>query len=121
MTNFTPVDLSEYYNTSGQNSSSEAREWLWPAPAGQTDDTPLKGMLKGAHAFWGIPFALSPEDGEQVAVQVACGAKDVPEVVSLAVGATAQRLLFAHACAPIKGAQATAEGTGEQIGAYRVI
>ena len=121
MADFTPVDLSAHYNTGGENGPSEEREWLWPAPADRADDTPLKGMLKGARSFWGIPFALAPEESAHVAIQVADGAKGVPASVAVAVGATARRLLFAHACAPVKGAQATVEGTGERIGTYRVV
>ncbi|MGB0606733.1 MAG: hypothetical protein ACPGRY_17355, partial [Candidatus Latescibacterota bacterium] len=120
MADFTPVDLSSYYNTGGENGASQEREWLWPAPAENRDTTPLKEMLKGTRAFWGIPFTLAPEESGNVAVQVAQGAKGVPESVVVEVGATAPRLLFAHVCAPIKGAAVTGEGTGEEIGLYRV-
>jgi len=120
MADFTPVDLSSYYNTGGENGASQEREWLWPAPAENRDTTPLKEMLKGTRAFWGIPFTLAPEESGKVAVQVAQGASGVPESVVVEVGATAPRLLFAHVCAPIKGAAVTGEGTGEEIGFYRV-
>ena len=45
----------------------------------------------------------------------------MPESATIAIGATAQRLLFAHACAPIKGEFGTVEGTGEAIGIYKII
>ena len=118
---FQPIDLSAFYNAGTANASSEERGLLWPAPEERPDDTPLKNMLTGEREFWGLPFALGSEGAENTIVQVAQKAKGVPESVTIAVGATARRLLFAHACAPIKGEFATVEGTGEAIGSYKIV
>jgi hypothetical protein len=118
---FTPVDLSASYNTGSANTSSDERGLLWPAPEERPDDTQLKNMLLGEREFWGLPFKLGTEDAEKTFVQVAQKAKGVPESATIAIGATAQRLLFAHACAPIKGEFGTVEGTGEAIGIYKII
>ena len=118
---FQPIDLSDFYNAGTANAISEERGLLWPAPEERPDDTPLKNMLTGEREFWGLPFALGSEGAKNTIVQVAQKAKGVASSVTIAVGATARRLLFAHACAPIKGEFATVEGTGEAIGTYKIV
>lgn len=118
---FQPVDLGAFYNAGSANADSDERDLLWPAPKEKPDDTPLRQMLTGEREFWGLPFKLAAEGAEKTVVQVAQKAKGVPDAATIEVGATAKRLLFAHACAPIKGEFATVEGTGEAIGCYKIV
>ena len=40
--------------------------------------------------------------------------------MSIEVGRKARRVLFAHVCTPVSGAETSLEGTGEVVGQYRL-
>ena len=119
---FETIDLSAVRNAGTGNAKSDDGSWLWPAPEETPDETPLKQMPTGECLFWGVPFQLAEEGEAKGLVVVAKGVRDsIPESVSIPVGQKGRRLLFAHACAPLKGKFASNEGAGEPIGTYRMV
>ncbi|MFH1571716.1 MAG: CehA/McbA family metallohydrolase [Gemmatimonadota bacterium] len=115
---FRTLDLTACLNAGTANLQA-GRVWLWPAPEGDPDATPLNRLPAGDCRFWGVPFALAPEGADRRFVVVA-RADDTPAQASVPAGRRARRLLFAHACAPAAGERATVEGQGELIGTYRI-
>jgi hypothetical protein len=82
----------------------------------------LQDLPTGECLFWGVPFRLADQGAEKSLVVVAKNAAGgIPASVNIPVGKKARRLLFAHVCAPLKGHRATVEGTGEAVGAYRMV
>ena len=116
---FVPLDLSATYNAGTGNVESKGGK-LWPAPDDAPDNTPLVGLPWGEHQFWGVPFSLAAAGADRAVVLVAQEA-GVSESAEIPVNAKAQRILYAHTCAPVPGEWATVEGTGEEIGTYRVL
>ncbi len=121
---FVPLDLSSHWNTGTRNIKTP-EGYLWPAPEEDPDRTQLGGLPEGSCRFWGVPFLLADReaapDGPAFVAVAGDGGQEVPESVSIPVGQTARRVLFAHVCAPTGGAFVTIEGTGEEIGTYRVV
>lgn len=121
MAAFTPVPLQAQCNAGSANIRT-AKGWLWPAAGPDPQQSALGNLPAGSCRFWGIPFELAAAGKGQHLVVVARGAgKAVPAKVRIPVGRRARRLLLAHVCAPAKGAPASLEGTGEDLGAYRLI
>ena len=118
---FAPLDLSAAYNAGTGNVESEDGK-LWPAPDDAPDNTPLVGLPWGEHQFWGVPFSLAAAGAVRSVVLVAQKAGGgVSASAEIPINATARRILYAHTCAPVSGERATVEGTGEEIGTYRVL
>ena len=117
---FTSLDMTDALNAGTGNVETESG-WLWPTLGGSVDDTPLRHLPAGDCRFLGVPFALAPEEAEARFVSVArtdSGAAD--ESVTIPVGQSARRVLFAHACAPVPGEQMTIEGAGQSVGTYAI-
>ena len=118
---FLPVDLSRFWNAGSENLKT-AEGWLWPALEEDGESSALPGMPAGECRFWGLPFSLAPAEAAKRFVVVARNAGDaVPASATIALGQEARRVLFAHVCAPVRGERSTLEGTGEDIGAYRIV
>ncbi len=118
---FLPVDLSRFWNAGSENLKT-AEGWLWPALEEDGESSALPGMPAGECRFWGLPFSLAPAEAAKRFVVVARNAGDaVPASATIALGQEARRVLFAHVCAPVRGESSTLEGTGEDIGAYRMV
>ena len=118
---FAPLDLSSTYNAGTGNADSESGK-LWPAPDDAPDNTPLVGLPWGEHQFWGVPFSLAAAGADRAVVLVAQEAGNgVSASAEIPINAKARRILYAHTCAPVSGEWATVEGTGEEIGTYRVL
>ena len=118
---FVPLDMSAVYNAGVGNVEAEDGK-LWPAPDDAPDHTPLVGLPWGEQPFWGVPFRLAAAGAAKAVVLVAQKAGGaVSASVEIPINAKARRILYAHACAPVPGASPTVEGTGEEIGTYRVL
>lgn len=118
---FVPLDMSAVYNAGVGNVESEEGK-LWPAPDDAPDHTPLVGLPWGEQPFWGVPFRLAAAGAAKAVVLVAQKAGGaVSASAEIPINAKARRILYAHACAPVPGASPTVEGTGEEIGTYRVL
>ena len=69
-----------------------------------------------------MPFSLATTGAARSVVLVAQKTGGWSERVGeIPISAKARRILYAHACAPVPEAWATVEGTGEEIGTYRVL
>jgi len=118
---FVPLDMSAVYNAGVGNVEAEDGK-LWPAPDDAPDHTPLVGLPWGEQPFWGVPFRLAAAGAAKAVVLVAQKAGGaVSASAEIPINAKARRILYAHACAPVPGASPTVEGTGEEIGTYRVL
>ena len=120
MSAFHSLDLSAARNAGAGNLDLGDDHWLWPYVGDDPQGTPLQRLPAGACLFWGIPFDLAAADAAARFVVVADAGKEAEAAVTIAVGAKAQRLLFAHVCAPVEGQWMTIEGAGEDLGRYLI-
>ena len=118
---FTPLNIEGALNAGAGNVEIDG-DWLWPCDPEDPDGTGLAAMPAGEHRFWGTPFHLAPADaGERFAVVSRARSRKVANSATVAVGAKARRVLFAHVCSPCNGERATIEGAAEQVGSYRIL
>ena len=121
--NFQPLDLNAYYNCGTENVET-ANGNLWPSAPGPPALSGLDRLPGGNCRFWGVPFALADreERARQPAFIVVSGRSGMNGAGSLTieVGRKARRVLFAHVCTPVSGADASLEGAGEIMGRYRI-
>ena len=112
---FQPLDLKASLN-SGTENIETADGYLWPAATERPGFSGLHRLPGGDCRFRGVPFALGDrkESPGEPAFIVVSGRPDerIAGSASIAVGRKARRLLFAHVCAPVDGAEASLEGTG---------
>lgn len=120
MTDFRPIDLTPQCNAGAGNVDLGDDRWLWPHAGNDPSRTPLEGLPDGECLFWGVPFQLSPTGSERRFVVVADGVRHADEAVTIPVGQSAKRVLFAHVCAPADGQWATIDGASEALGRYVV-
>ncbi len=120
---FQPLDLTACLNAGTENVDTGAG-WLWPAVSERPGLSGLCRLSGGDCRFWGVPFALADRDETSggLAFVVVSGRRSerVAGAVSIPVGRKARRVLFAHVCTPVDGAEASLEGTGEVVGRYRI-
>lgn len=121
---FVPLDLSRNWNSSTKNVETP-KGFLWPYQKKGSNWNGLRDLPAGHCRFWGIPFHMADHEVNPDAlafVTVASGVgEEVPELATIQVGMKACRVLFAHICSPFGGEWTTLEGTGEEIGSYRVV
>ncbi len=120
---FQPLDLQAYLNAGTENIET-TDGYLWPAAPGRPGLSGLDSLPGGATRFWGVPFALA-DRGESPSVPAfvaVSGRQDerVAGSVSISIGRTARRMVFAHVCTPVNGAASSLEGAGEVVGSYRI-
>ena len=120
---FVPLDLNAYLNCGPENVETTGG-YLWPSAPGTPALSGLNRLPGGDCRFWGIPFALAERDkrsgGPSFIVVSGQAGKGDAGSVSIEVGRKARRVLFAHVCTPVSGAETSLEGTGEVVGRYRL-
>lgn len=119
MSDFRPIDISASCNAGIANIDQGDGHWLWP---GGDDEqrSPLAPLPAGECRFWGVPFALRGASEEMRFVVVADADKGTETSATIAVGAKARRILFAHVSGPAEAQWATLDGASEPLGSYVV-
>jgi len=118
------VDLSGVWNL-GDTNVKAGDGWIWPAGDQDPERHPLKRVPKGDQLFHGIPFALAEREegaGKPAFVVAAKNAGNAaPESVSIPIGDSAHRILFAHCSVPRGDHEFGIESTGREIGTYTLV